>query len=162
MRVGVMAALLISMLMIIAGALLVPRYIFLTQSVIAKQEQLSNVEAILSSTNEPALSAHLTTLSEQAAKIAALGGAPSASALVRSALAVPRPGISLSNFGYTRALEKVPGTLKVSGIASTRDALREYQIKLRQAPFAAAADLPVSAYAKDANIAFVITITLLP
>jgi len=48
------------------------------------------------------------------------------------------------------------------GIAATRDALRNYQIALQNAAFARAADLPVSAYAKDSNISFNITITLKP
>jgi hypothetical protein len=57
---------------------------------------------------------------------------------------------------------KAPGTLSVSGIAVTRGALRAYQLALQSAPFAVAANLPVSAYAKDTDIAFTITVTLTP
>jgi hypothetical protein len=38
--------------------------------------------------------------------------------------------------------------------------LRSYQLALQGASFARAVDLPVSAYAKDADIAFTVTITL--
>jgi|SRR3989344_505444 len=162
MRVCVVATVFVTILTVVAGALLVPNYIFLTQSISAKQGQLANVDSILSSTNESALSEHLETLFGESAQIIALGNAPSASATIRTVLAIPRPGVSLSGFEYSRADGKIPGALIVSGIAATRDALRSYQVELSGAPFAAAANLPVSAYAKDTNIAFNITVTLAP
>jgi hypothetical protein len=161
-RFGVMAAFLITLLVVAAGILLLPTYVFLVQSATAKQARLTNVEAILSSSNEAALSARLTALSNEAAQLIALGSAPSASDTIRTALAIPRPGIALSGFEYARAAGKVPGTLEISGVATTRDALRTYQLALQNSSFAAAADLPVSAYAKDANIIFTIVVTLAP
>jgi len=52
--------------------------------------------------------------------------------------------------------------LSVSGTAANREALRTYQLALQGAPFTLTAALPVSAYAKDSDIAFTITITLSP
>lgn len=162
MRVGVVAALMITALVIVAAALRVPNYTFLTKSMAAKQARLANVEAILSASNEAALSARLTVLSGEAEQIIALKNVPYASATLRSVLAVPRSGIALTSFKYVRANGKTPGTLVLSGIAETRDSLRAYQVELQNAPFAAAANLPVSAYAKDVSIPFVITVTLAP
>ena len=110
-----------------------------------------------------ALSVRLSALKSNVGALAALARAPSASAIARSALAIPRPGIALSGFEYApRTADARQGTLIVSGIAATRDALRNYQLALERAPFARSASLPVSTYAKDSNIAFAITVTLAP
>ncbi len=162
LRFGVVVALLLTALALIAALLALPTYVFLSKSAAAKEAHLANIESVLSPADEKALAAHLAALSSDAAILIALGRAPSASATIRAALSVPRPGISLSGFAYTPAALKNPGKLAVSGVAATRDALRNYQIALSSTPFAASADLPVSAYAKDADIAFTITMTLAP
>ncbi|MDD3531202.1 MAG: hypothetical protein PHV99_01240 [Candidatus Pacebacteria bacterium] len=162
MRLGVVAALLLTSLACASGLLLLPTYVLLTQSAAAKQANLTNVESVLSSADEKALAAHLAVLSNDAVTLIALGKAPSVSAILRNTLAIPRPGITLSGFSYTPAAPNTAGKLTVSGTALTRDTLRSYQIVLQGAPFAAKADLPVSAYAKDADISFTITITLTP
>ena len=162
LRLGTVAAALITILTFAAALLLLPTYMFLGQSAAAKGAHLANVENILSSSDEKTFSARLAVLSSDAAALLALGSIPSASTIVRTALAIQRPGITLSGFGYTPATAKVPGTLAITGTAATRDALRSYQLALSSAPFAAAANLPVSAYAKDADITFTITVTLTP
>lgn len=162
LRLGVVMVVLLTTLTIVAGLLLVPTYVFLTQNVAAKQVTLANVESILSSSDEKALRAHLAALSSDATTLIALGKTPSASAILRAALAVARPGITLSGFSYTPAAMKTQGTLTISGSAVARDTLRSYQLALQSAPFITTADLPVSAYAKDADIPFVITATLTP
>ncbi|MFZ3043559.1 MAG: hypothetical protein WA058_00400 [Minisyncoccia bacterium] len=162
LRLGVVIAVLVTILMCIAALLLLPTYVFLLRSESAKGSQLANVESILASADEKTLSAHLTALSKDAAVLVALGKLPSPSVLVRSALAVPRSGVTVSGLVYAPATSKTPSTLAISGVATTRDALRSYQLALQSAPFAANADLPVSAYAQDADISFTITVTLTP
>lgn len=162
MRLGIVAVLLLTSLAFADGLLLLPTYVLLTQSASAKQANLENVESVLSSADEKALAAHLAALSNDAVTLIALGKAPSASAIVRNTLAIPRSGVMLESFSYTPAAPKISGKLAISGTATTRDALRSYQVALQGAPFVASADLPVSAYAKDADIAFTITVTLTP
>ena len=161
-RLGVVIMSLVTVLTFVAAILLMPTYVFLAGSASAKDEQLSSIRRALSASNQVALSAQLTALTSDAAVLTALSGAPSASQLISTAFAVPRTGVSVSGFTYTPAEGKAPGVLALSGIATTRDALRSYQLALQSASFARAADLPVSAYAKDANIDFTITITLAP
>ncbi len=162
LRLGVLVAVLITALTVIAGLLLVPTYMFLLQNAAAKQAHLTNIESILSSADEKTLSAHLAALSNDAAVLMALGATPSASAILRAALAVARPGVTLSGLTYIPAVLKNPGTLAITGIATTREALRSYQLVLQSAPFSAGANLPVSVYAKDADIPFTITVILSP
>lgn len=162
LRLSVVVAALITTLTFTAALLLIPTYIFLGQSASAKATRLASIESILSSSDEKTLSAQLATLSSDAAMLIELGNVPSVSAVLRAALAVSHPGIALSGLAYTPAEAKTPGTLAITGAATTRDALRTYQLAIQSAPFAAAANLPVSAYAKDTDIAFTITVTLNP
>ncbi len=160
-RLGVVSLVLVIALICVAALLLVPTYVFLTESTRAKETQLANVMSTLSSSDDAALSAQLTALSSRAATLTKLADAPSASATIRAMLAISRPGVTLSGFSYSSATTR-PGTLAISGVAATRDALRMYQLALQSAPFARSADLPVSAYAKDTDITFTITVTLAP
>lgn len=161
-RLGVIATALATVLVLAAGVLLLPTYVFLSETASMKKTHLDNVKSTLSSSNEKELSARLSALSSEAADLKALATRPSASVVIRAALAVARPGVTLSGITYTPVVGKNPGTLALSGVAATRNALRNYQLALQGASFATAADLPVSAYAKDADIAFVITVTLAP
>jgi len=162
LRLAVVIVWILIGLVLIAAVLLVPTYVFLTKSVNAKETRLANIESALSSVDEEGLSARLTALESATAVLVALGHAPFVSAAINTALAVPRPGVVLSNFLYVPAAGTNPGTLAISGRAATRDALRNYQLALQSAPFARSAALPVSAYAPDANIAFTVTVTLAP
>lgn len=161
-RLGVVGASFVALLALVAALLLSPTYVFLVESARAKEVRLTSLNATLSSSDETALLAQLTALSKSAATLAGLAHASSVSGMIRATLDISRPGITLSSFGYTSPTGKTPGVLTVSGIAATRDALRKYQLALEGAPFARSANLPVSAYAKDANITFTITVTLAP
>lgn len=162
LRLGVVSALLVTALTGAAAALLIPTYLLLVESARAKETRLANIEATLASADEATLSARLAALSGNVALLTALSRAPSASAVLREALAVPHPGVTLWNFAYTPAAGGKKGTLAIGGISSTRGALRTYQLALQGAPFSAGADLPVSAYAMDTDSAFTITVTLAP
>ncbi len=161
-RFGVVVVSLCVFLGAVAAIFLVPTYVFLTGSMQEKQTRLADIKSTLSSADEEALSARLKALSNDTARLTALSNKQSASSIMRSALAIPRPGIVLSGFTYTPVAGKSPGTLVVSGTAGTRDVLRQYQLALQGAAFVQSANLPVSAYAKDTNIAFAITLTLAP
>jgi len=155
LRLSIVVALFLIALTLISSLLLLPTYIFLAASARTKETRLANIESAFSSTDEAALSARLTALSNSATVLVSLANTPSVSAITRSALAVPHPGVALSGLAY-----KSPKTLSISGSSATRDALRGYQLAIQSAPFAKTANLPVSAYAKDIDIAFTITVTL--
>lgn len=162
LRIGVITAMLATALALSAGVLLIPTYVFLNGSANAKKVSLVHIESTLSSADELALQERLVALSKNAAALVALSSAPSVSALIRDMLSVAHPGVTLSRISFTPSAGKSPWTMAVSGRAATRDALRGYQLALEGARFARSAALPVSAYAKDSDIAFTITITLAP
>lgn len=152
----------ITILVVAAGILLIPTFVLLVQRTATKEAHLANLETVLSTSDEKVLFDHLAALANDAAALLALGEHPPVSSVIRNMLSVSRPGITLSSFSYTPATAKTPGTLALSGVAATRDALRSYQLALQSTSFATTADLPVSAYAKDSHIDFTITVTLTP
>lgn len=162
LRLATLTALIASFLMIGAGVLLVPSYVLLTSSASSKQARLATIEASLASSHEKEISAQLALLAQNAKTLTALAENTSVTAVLRAALAVSRPGIRLTRLAYAPEKGKTAPSLTLSGVAATRDALRNYQIALQGAPFAASAMLPVSAYAKDADIDFTITVSLKP
>jgi hypothetical protein len=162
LRVCVVIAVLITILMLAASALLIPAYVFLNGSVNTKKTSLAHIETTLSSAEGEELSTRLATLAANAETLTTLSDSASLSTTIRDILSVSRPGVTLSGLSLTRSKDKSPGTAIVTGLSATRDALRNYQLALQGSQFALSASLPVSAYAKDSNIAFTITITLAP
>ena len=162
LRLSVVNALLLMVITLIAATLLLPTYVLLESSSNAKEMRLANIKSTTSSADEKALSTRLATLSTNVAALMTLSNAPSASTVIRTILDVSRPGVTLFGLDYTAATTKSLGKLVISGTSATRDALRNYQIALQGVSFVRTANLPISAYAKDTNIAFTITATLSP
>ncbi|MDP2594232.1 MAG: hypothetical protein Q8P36_02760 [bacterium] len=159
-RLGTVATYLALALVVVAGILLIPTFVFLQNAETTKQARLASIESVLSSSDEAALAARLSALSRDAAILASLATTPSAIDLIRQALAVRRSGITLSGITYAPTKGSRSSTLMLSGTAASRNGLRAYQLALAITPEFANADLPVSSYAKDSDIPFTITITL--
>ena len=160
-RLAVLAVALSLVLVLVAGVLLIPAYVFLAGAARTKQAQLASIESALSSTDETALADRLSSLRAATAILVALATGPSVSALIRETLSVERPGITLTGFSYTRGAAAKPGMLTIAGVSASRNSLRAYQLALASVPGFASVDLPVSSYAKDSDIPFVITVKLL-
>ena len=161
-RLGVVAIALFVALVLAAAALLVPTYVFLLGNAQAKETRLATIKTTLSSADEKDLSVRLSSLSNDVATLTMFAKKMPVSVATRSILGITRPGITLSGLLYTSVVGGNSPTLALSGTASSRDALRNYQIALQGAPLVFSAELPVSAYAKDTNITFTITVTLTP
>lgn len=162
MRICVIIAIFTATLTLSAGVLLIPTYVFLNGNEKIKKMNLAQIESTLSSTNEAALLERIANLSANADTIIALSNSASVSSIFREMLSVSRPGISISGISFVPPTGKNPRTITISGLSATRDSLRNYQLALQETPLVLSATLPVSAYAKDNNIAFVITIILTP
>src|SRR3989338_3191183 len=163
LRLGVVTMLLVVVLTFIAAVLLIPTYTFLTAGLSAKGAYLASLETASSSPEENALPARLALFSRNVASLTDLKKNPSASAIMRETLSIPHRGIAINNFSYARgATTTKPSIVMIAGTAATRDALRSYQTALQGASFVRLAKLPVSAYAKETDIAFTISVTLRP
>lgn len=158
LRLATLGALAVAFLACSAMLLLVPTYYYLTTALTVKRADLALRAAPPEVTGE--FSEQEAALASRIALVEAVQANPAVSTLVREVLAVSRSNVRVLNLNYTPKLAEKPGILLVSGVADSREALRAYQNALQGAAFATAAELPVAAYAKDANIPFTITVTL--
>lgn len=159
-RVGVMALVAATLLILAAALMLIPTYLFLTKAAAEGEAHLARTTFPITSSDGKAFSAQLDTLSNMTAALLSLAETRSVSATLRAALAIPHPGVALTGFTYTTAQGTHAYILAISGMATTREALRNYQLALQGASFARSAELPVSAFARDTAIPFTITVTL--
>lgn len=157
-RLATLAALAAAFLAGAAMLLMLPTYYYLTTALAVKRVDLVERAAPPEETGEYA--AQEAALVSRIALVESTQANSSASTLVRAVLAVPHVDVRVLNLNYTPKLAEKPGTLLVSGVADSREALRAYQNALQGAAFAVTAELPVAAYAKDTNIPFTITVTL--
>jgi Tfp pilus assembly protein PilN len=160
MRLGIVSVCMLAVLVGIHGVLLLPSHFFLTQQIMEEQQKLEVVSTESSSSEEKDFEERLSLLSKNAIQIKDLASSDSASDIFTRTLDIEHKNISILGFTYTAATGKTPGVVAIAGLAKTRDSLRQYQLALQSADFVAAADLPVSSYAKDFDISFTITLKL--
>jgi Tfp pilus assembly protein PilN len=158
-RLLVVALLLTAVVIGLAGVMLLPTHVFLRDAIAERTEELAAISDEAASAEELAFEARLASLAESTKRITELSSVVSPSKIFSEILLAPRSNIVLTGLSFTVGTKD--GTVAVvNGRAKTRNDLRAYQLVLQGMPFAASASLPVSAYAKDADIDFVITITL--
>ena len=144
---------------LVHGVLLLPSYLYLNQQIAERKELLASLSATLAGSEEREVSARVTQLMEDATYLARLQGAPTASWALRSILEIPRPGISLTGFTFSPAQGEGEARVLLSGTAATRESLRRYDEALGAEPYVTSTNLPISAYAKESDIDFTITLT---
>jgi hypothetical protein len=159
LRLSVVGLLLLSAVSVFGGVLLMPSYLIFTQELRAKETRYAQLEATLQSAQERALGERLSRLSSDAKHLERLETYPSGSAAVRAVLLVPRPGISLTRISFVPGTAKTDSTMMLSGTASTRDTLRQYEGALAALPYVKSSELPISTYAKETELEFIITLT---
>src|SRR5690349_17124318 len=157
MRLGALAVLALAVLAVVHGILLAPAYIYLNDAATLEEAHLSQINANLASGGEGQMNARLGKLESDAGRLVAVASSTSATRVIRAVLGVPRTGITL--IGFTYHAPSPVGRVTITGMATTRENLRQYVLALSALPFAKSADLPLSAYAKESDIPFTITLT---
>lgn len=158
MRLAVVAVLLLSGVILVHGVLLLPSYLHVRNEVGERTASLAALTTTLAGSEEKEISARVAALGEDSAHLARLSSVPKASAAVRAIAALPRSGIRLTGFSFAPKAG-TETTMSVSGVATTREALRTFEQSLADQPFITSADLPISAYAKERDISFTISLT---
>ncbi len=156
-RLGTAAAALVALLAVAHAALLFPAYLYLHESVELERAHLAELAANLASSGEGEMQARLARLEADSARIVTLSSSPSSAAAIKAILALPHAGITVS--GFTFHAPSPEGRITITGTAATRESLRQYALAASSLPFAKSADLPLSAYAKESDIPFTITLT---
>jgi hypothetical protein len=158
-RLTTVALALATLAIVIHGVLLFPAYLYAHKEVTRQQAELDQAAADESSNEERDTAARVKAVQGDIEYLGRLATYPTASGAVRAVIGVPHPGIALSGFTFAAAATGKGPEMTVSGTASTRDALRLYVESLGQLPYVSKADLPISAYAKESQIPFTITLT---
>lgn len=140
-------------------ALITPTYIYIHK----EYETRKSKHAVLISTQarngHEEISKRLDTLSAGVARLQEFLAPVRTSDVIRALLQVPHPKVQLH--GIHVAVPAVQGgqtQIQISGVASSREALRTYHLALLQWSFVQSADLPLSVYAKESDIPFSISI----
>jgi Tfp pilus assembly protein PilN len=159
-RLATLALLVLSFLIVLHGLLLIPTYLFVHEETTRGRAQLSMLQAAAQTSEEKELTARTTLLKEKIGSLTHLEESTSASAALKAVLAVPRPGVRLTGFMFTAPQQAgQPARMQVIGVALSRDSLRTYATSLGALPFVTSADLPISAYAKESDIDFTVTLS---
>lgn len=158
-RLATVGVLLTAGIVVVNIALLAPSYLFLHEDAKASRGLMTSIDTALASAEGAEVSERLKRLEEDAAYLGRLETLPTASTAMRAVLGVPRTGIRVTGLSYSPPTTGGDGKMLVTGTATTRDALRRYNLALGELPFVTSADLPISAYAADSNIPFTITLT---
>ena len=154
LRLGVVAAYLLSGVLVVTVVLMVPAYLYFHQAVVVRTQELAGLGEELAGSEEQQVSARVKTLNDNATYLAQVAVRVSASGAVRAITAVPRPGVRITGISFSSGAPGKPSTMNLTGVAATREALRAYVASLKALPYITAADLPISAYAKESNIEF--------
>lgn len=158
LRLTVVSLIVLAGVAVVHGVLLLPSYLYLRNQVAEREGTLTRLTTTLAGSEEQEIGVRVAALASDSAYLARLSSVPKASAAVSALTALPRSGIRLTGFSFAPATDG-GATMNVSGIATTREALRRFEQVLAKEPYVTKADLPISAYAKETDIAFTITLT---
>lgn len=157
LRLAVVTVALLTGLVGIHSVLLLPSYLYADSQARDREAELMLRSAALEGSEEEEIGARVSRLSEDASYLVGLGAVPKASSAISAVLTLPRDGIRLVGFSF--APKEEGAVMTVSGLASTRESLRRYEQALASQPYVTSASLPISAYAKERDIDFTVTLT---
>lgn len=156
-KLGTVAALVVVAAIGIHAALLTPSYLYLHETASLARARLAQLTNTLAGSEEAEMQTRLTRLKSDSERLLALSSSPSATGIIRALLAVPHAGITITALSFKSPSPE--GRLTITGMAKTRESLRQYHLALSSLAFAKSAELPLSAYAKESDIPFTITLT---
>ncbi|MGH7175169.1 MAG: hypothetical protein ACREGR_02320 [Minisyncoccia bacterium] len=159
LRLAALAIFLLTALIVLNALLLAPSYAIVEKQIASKQSELAALETANASSGASSYAALLADFNKRAAALASLPAESLDIPLLIEVLGVPHPGVALTSFTFAPQTKGAAPQLSLNGTAATRDALRSYDLALSQAPFAANANLPVSAYAAESDLPFTLTLT---
>lgn len=143
-------------------ALLVPSYLYARVAIDVRERELEDLSKNATSPEEQEVDARLKSLLTDTAYLSRLSDAPSVADASRALLAVSRPGIVITGITFASKTTKEPEKMTLSGTAQTRSLLRQYVAAMAEVKGVQNAEVPISTYAQEADIRFVITLTGMP
>lgn len=159
LRLAVVTALVFSAVLVVHVVLSVPAFVHVSAQVRENAITLEGLTAQLAGSQAQQVSDRVTALTERATYLAQSARQGTASSALRTMAGVSHPGIRLTSLSYAQATGSGTAKMTLTGIATSREALRAYVHTLSALPYVAQASLPISAYAKEADIEFSLQLT---
>ena len=155
-RVGVVCALMLAGVFFIHATLMVPTYLHFAQNAADSTVALSELTGRLADSKEQEIGSRMASLSERTSYLATATHGATASGALRAFVAMPHKGVHITSFAFIEGKE---ARLTITGVAASRETLRAYAGALATLPYVSGVDLPISAYAKESDIPFTVTVT---
>jgi len=157
-RLATLTLFLFALVVTLGAVMLAPSYLAFSQELHATEQELARVTAQLENAQDKEVGSRLMRLQDDATHLSRLVDAPSAADAIRAVLQAPHEGIKIAHIAFTVGTDG-KHVMSLSGSALTRSALQRYEQALRALPFIASLDLPISTYAKEVDLEFIITLT---
>lgn len=147
-----------SFLIIVAAVLRIPLLILEQGQARTSKGQADALSVKLASMGVNDSDSRLKVLSDNLTYLFRLSSTTSVTTTITTFTELPHPGISITGVNYTAGDKKALGKVTISGTAVSREALQKYVAALENTPLVRNTDLPISTYAKESDIPFVITV----
>lgn len=163
-RVAVVGTLLLSLVLFIHVVLGLPTLLLAKSLVAENAAELAALTTRLAGSEDKQVGQRIATLNTLAEALTKTAETPSVSDVVRAISALPHSGVRITSLSYARDTAGTANRMTLTGTAASREALRTYVATLSGLPYVKSVDLPISAYAKETDITFTITLigTLAP
>ena len=148
-----------SLALLIAAVLIYPVYIFTATQVEVQAASAINAQSIVADFDE--VTKQIERANHQARLVIEDDRIIRASDYVNFFDSFETDFVSIDSITYGMAKEQI-GPITLTGVAATRESLADLRDQLLDAPAVEVVDLPISNLARDRDINFTITVTVLP
>ena len=160
-RVFIVLVHVFTVVVLIAGACLVPSYIYSQK----EKKELLVKKALLEKNETGELKKNLiSTISDMNIRLDGFRdttfNSPIVSSFIEPIIKARTPAVHLSDLGYALNSDGITARVGIFGVSNSRESILTFASNLRKAPGVVNVDVPITNFIKDSNIPFSITITV--
>ena len=156
-RLGTVATLFLTALIVIHGVFLLPTYLFYGVRIQELRDEEMRLDDTLALAEESALEKRLLYIGVQTNFLKTAKNIPVLTDAYREISSVRTEQISITGFTYEPSRGEVQGTMRIQGVAGTREALYQFVRELESRPSINQAAFPIGNLARERDIPFTIT-----
>jgi len=160
LRMSTLAFLFFALLIAVHALLLIPTYSYAVSEKEVQEERVAELSKRREVSGFTDISERVEAFMMRAKSLEELRTLPSVSDFIRLVLAVPANGITMTSFVWSAPLGGSEGSMRITGTAKTRESLSAFDRALQNVQYVRSTDLPLSAYAREQDIPFTITLLL--
>lgn len=158
-RLGVVAALVLAVVFMVHAILVIPSLVHVSAQIRQSTIALDGLGVRLAGSQEQRVSERVKAVTERGERLAQISKQVTASSAIRVMMSVPHPNVHVTSVSFVQHTNPGSTIMTISGMADTREALRSYVRALSALPYVNEATVPISAYAKETSIEFVLSLS---